>query len=217
LDLKQQSLDYSSFFHDSAPDAMSPNSSQNMAGAPKLQPSFTANDIATKNGGPMGPNANAHAQQHLHNHNVSIGRIPLGAMQKHHGRELSNDSHNGISQSPYPSIGSNLHANAPSFGPGITSQAPPQSVPTTAYSALSPTSSMGSYPYYNPSGYNNAGPNGAGFNMAMVTHQVNNMSLNAYPSQPYTGYAPVYQPQGRDSQQRVMRERRVQDGDGKIP
>ncbi|KAI1816403.1 ARM repeat-containing protein [Poronia punctata] len=198
---------------------ISPSATQGLASPPKLQSSFSSNDIPTvKNMSSAAvQSANAHAQQHFHNHNASIGRFPAGAM-KRHSRELSGDNH-AVSSPPagtFPSIQSQLQASAPSFGPIASSQAPAQ-VPVTAggtnMSAVSP--SVGSYPMYPP--YNPASPNGA-YNMGMLAMGVQNMNMNGYPPQNYTGYNAVYQPnvQPRDSQQRVMQQRRAQNDDARF-
>ncbi|KAK8093837.1 ARM repeat-containing protein [Apiospora hydei] len=237
LDLKNHNMDMG-YYKDAVAEAtassaaplMSPPAAQVLTTPPKLQTSFSANDIPTvKN--PL----------HFHNHNASIGRIPPGAYSKRHSRELSGDSgHIAVTQSAtFPSIGSALHANAPSFGPPAT-QAQLQSTPSSA-SVSSPGSSMGSYPSFFPGGYNPASPNGPngpnahhgphgsngphghngpGYNMNMLTMGMNNMNMNGYPGQAYTGYAPMYQSgptNNRDSQQRVINQRRAVDNEGKYP
>ncbi|KAI1431735.1 ARM repeat-containing protein [Xylaria sp. CBS 124048] len=190
--------------------SMSSSNTQVLAPAPKLPTSFSANDIPTAKtlSGVGASSANAHAQQHFHNHNASIGRIPLSAM-KRHSRDLSGDNHGPISQSggAFPSIESQLQANAPSFGPVPSSQAPVQ--PPVAANANSTAPLAGTYPYF--PGYNQTSPNST-YNMGMLTVGMQNMTVNGYPPQNYTGYSPVYQAviQPRDSQQRVMQQRRAQ-------
>ncbi|ETS79063.1 hypothetical protein PFICI_08916 [Pestalotiopsis fici W106-1] len=220
LDLaKQQGLDFS-YLKDATNDSVnvikSPPASQAMP--PKLQTSFSANDIHTVKPGNSvnGSNANAHAQQHFHNHNASIGRIPPGAIPKQHNRELSNDGHvPSLPQaSTYPSIGSALHANAPAFGPtGLNSQGPTSgAAPVTSPSG----SAVNNYPpYYGNGGYNPPGnPNGSNYNMGMLMQGMGNMNINGYPHQNYPGYNPMYQSaQPRDSQQRVIQARRAQDNE----
>lgn len=195
----------------------SPPASQAMP--PKLQTSFSANDIHAKAGSVNGSN-NAHAQQHFHNHNASIGRIPPGAVPKQHNRELSNDGHvPGMPQSStYPSIGSALHANAPAFGPaGINAQGPTSGVGPVS---SAPNANNNYQPYYGNGGYNNntMNPNGGGgYNMGMLMQGMNNMNMGGYPQQNYQGYGAMFQPgQQRDSQQRVIQARRAQDNEGKI-
>lgn len=221
LDLtKQQGLDFNYLKELATENSIkSPSASQVIA--PKLQTSFSANDIHAVNKPATGPvgsaNANAHAQQHFHNHNASIGRIPPGAIPKQHNRELSNDGHiAGVSQSSaYPSIGSALHGNAPTFGPSaMTSQAP---VSTAATVSSPPVSSSNGFPsYYGNTNYNPASPSNNNYNMGMLMQNMNNMNQNGYPPQNYSGYPPMYQSaQPRDSQQRVIQQRRAQDNEGK--
>ncbi|KAI5926098.1 armadillo-type protein [Camillea tinctor] len=186
---------------------ISPSSTQVMSTPPKLQTSFSTNDVPTvKNGAVMTPssNANAHAQQHFHNHNASIGRIPPGAM-KRHSRELSTDNQGAN----FPSIQSQLQGGAPNFGPVTSSQATMQSPSTT-----NSPSSLGSYQYYD-GGYNPSSPNGNGYNMGMLAMGMQNLNVSSYSPQNFTGYNPVYQAtvQPRDSQQRVIQQRRAQDNE----
>lgn len=225
LDLsKQQAMDFNNYLKEVAPVEInsaikSPPATQ--AIPPKLQTSFSANDIhaGNKSGGSANlANANAHAQQHFHNHNASIGRIPPGAVHKHN-RELSNETHvPGLTQSAtYPSISTALQGNAPAFGPsGMTSQAPN---PNLASMSSPSNTSNGGYPsYYGNPNYNNnpTSPNGTNYNMGMLMQGMGNMNVNGYPQQNYTGYGPMFQPpQPRDSQQRVMQQRRAQDNEGK--
>ncbi|CAK7217417.1 hypothetical protein SBRCBS47491_003159 [Sporothrix bragantina] len=98
-------------------------SSQIMATPPKLQSSYSANDIATIKSTPgstiSSSTTNNHAQQYLHNHNASLGRIPAGAMHNRHSRELStSEMNNAVAAREYASIGTALQANAAPFGPG---------------------------------------------------------------------------------------------------
>ncbi|KAI1807701.1 ARM repeat-containing protein [Daldinia bambusicola] len=203
--------------------AMPSSSTQVLSTPPKLQTSFSAGEVAAAKNVPSATltpssNANAHAQQHFHNHNASIGRIPPGAM-KRHSRELSNDNHTAATQAgpAYPSISSQLQGGAPAFGPIASSQSAIQSpAPTGTASAGSP-SSLGPYPQQYYGGYSQPTPNGPGpgYNMNMMTMGMQNLGLNSYPPQNYVGYGPMYQPhaQPRDSQQRVMQQRRAQDNE----
>jgi len=66
-----------------------PTAMQQQHAAPKLSSSYSTSDIPTiKN--PNGINNVSQAQQQLHNHNASLGRIPLHGMNNRHSRELSN-------------------------------------------------------------------------------------------------------------------------------
>lgn len=222
VDLNQQFKEPSS--DSSSPSVMAPPSTQVPATPPKLQTSFSANDIPTvKNigvtAGPTPASANAHAQQHFHNHNASIGRIPLGAA-KRHSRELSGDNHVNVTQAgAFPSIQSQLQANAPTFGPGTAGQAASQVPAVASPSASSPGSHGGYPPYYGAPNYNPTSPNGNGYNnMPLLAMGMQNMNINnGYPGQNYTGYSAVYQnaTTPRDSQQRVIQQRRAQDSEGK--
>ncbi|KAJ8120984.1 hypothetical protein ONZ43_g2453 [Nemania bipapillata] len=195
--------------------AISPSTTQVLSTPPKLQSSFSTNDVPTVKtmSGAGASSANAHAQQHFHNHNASIGRIPPGAM-KRHSRELSGDNHTAVTQAggTFPSIQSQLQGNAPSFGPVTSSQAPVQSPVSSGSNSATSPSSGGNFQYYQ--GYNQANPNGS-YPMNMLTMGMQNMNMNGYTQQNYTGYGAVYQPsvQPRDSQQRVMQQRRAQNDD----
>lgn len=219
----RHSIDLHRQYMDNPPEStpasnMTPSSTQVLSTPPKLQSSYSSNDIPTvKNlsGGGMS-SANAHAQQHFHNHNASIGRIPPGAA-KRHSRELSGDNHavNVQAGGAFPSIQSQLQANAPPFSFGAN-QAPVQSAGSVGNNQPTSTSSNNPYPYYQ--GYSNQpGPNGAYNNANMLAMGMQNLNVNGYTPQNYTGYGAVYQPavQPRDSQQRVMQQRRAQNDDGK--
>lgn len=220
-------------FVDAASDASTPTNSSNvLATPPKLQPSFSANDVPTlKNasGSGLGSSSNQAAQQHLHNHNASMGRIPAGALPNRHSRELSADTRDNIAAANYQSIGSTLQANAPPFGPAVTQssahlQGPvlTQAPQTPAASTMANPQAMAPYNngYYVPNGYANMSPaNGSHnyHNVPPLLSQMQGLSINGannYSTQNYTGYAPVYAPpQPRDSQARIMQSRRQQDNE----
>ncbi|KAI1124096.1 ARM repeat-containing protein [Nemania abortiva] len=216
----RHSIDLNHQYKEGAPEStatssISPSTTQVLSTPPKLQSSFSTNDVPTVKAmsGAGVSSANAHAQQHFHNHNASIGRIPPGAM-KRHSRELSGDSHIATQAGgAFPSIQSQLQGNAPSFGPIASSQAPVQSPVSAGTNSATSPSSGGPY-YYQ--GYNQTSPNGP-YNIGMLTMGMQNMNMsNGYTHPNYaTGYSPVYQPsvQPRDSQQRVMQQRRAQNDD----
>lgn len=175
----------------------------------------------------MAANANSHAQQHFHNHNASIGRIPAGAVPtRGHTRELSNDNNmnNGREQgNAYPSIQSALQASAAPFGPGLTTAAPM----TSAATVSSPTSTSMSqfHGFYPANGFAPLNANAGGnFGVPMLAASMQQMAINGsvnggsmYPTQNYTGYGSVPFNQGgqpRDSQARVMQHRRQLDSEG---
>jgi hypothetical protein len=158
---------------------------------------------------------NSHAQQHLHNHNASLGRIPPNAvnnMSNRLSRELSpgeaatmRDAQNG----GYQSINSALQASAAPFGPALTQGMSQAQMPPAM---TSPTAQQ---PYPSAYSYN--------YNMSMMNMGMQNMSLNQpqpmySPHNPYAPYGNMYpQPQAgpRDSQARVIQARRQNDGEGK--
>lgn len=252
-----------------ASDAPNPtNNASVLATPPKLQPSFSANDVPTLktvSGSTVGNTPNQAAQQHLHNHNASMGRIPAGALPNRHSRELSSDGRDNVSAATYQSIGSTLHANAAPFGPALNQasgmlQGPslPQTPQSTAASSMASPQGLAPYNngYYAPNAYNNGGPvnhpgsagpagpagpmnggangpmnggvngpmnGGGGFNgVPMLSMQMHGLSLNGtngFSPANYAGYGPVYNApaQPRDSQARVIQNRRQQDSEGKSP
>jgi hypothetical protein len=208
---------------------VSPPTSHVLTSPPKLHQSYSANDVPTvkTNGASgLGGNANNHAQQHFHNHNASIGRIPAGAMPARHNRELSADASaaNGRETASYPSISSTLQASAPPFGPASTQ--PQQSSSVSAPAVTAPAPAM-PYPFYPAGpGYNPMGaPPPAGYNALPMLMQ--NMSIAngnppaMYSQQNFTGYNPLYnQPPAprphQDSQARVIQSRRQMDSEGRL-
>lgn len=208
---------------------------------PKLQSSYSANDVPTMrsaansiSGGSSNPNS--HAQQHLHNHNASLGRIPPNAVNNRLSRDLNSGENAGLRDAQnngYQSIQSALQASAAPFGPALTqgmSQPPPPAGATAStglqqYPAPSPApapaavpgSVPGSVPGAIPGYYNN-------YNMQLMTMGMQNMNMNQQqmysPQNPYANYGagPMYQQQQpplRDSQARVIQQRRQNDGEGK--
>ena len=143
-------------------------SSQIMATPPKLQSSYSANDIATIKSTPgstiSSSTTNNHAQQYLHNHNASLGRIPAGAMHNRHSRELSTgDMTNAAAAArEYASIGTALQSNPTPYGSG-SNQMPPNGpvltqAPLTAgalAAAAAAASSVGTVTSMPPSTGNN--------------------------------------------------------------
>ncbi|KAM0353697.1 hypothetical protein ACHAPU_001714 [Fusarium lateritium] len=179
---------------------MSVNGNTNMASPPKLQSSFSSNDIPTvKSPGGSSSKANSHAQQHFHNHNASLGRIPAGAIHRGHGRELSSDN-TVVSreQHNYPSIQSALQASAAPFGPSSTASVPPSSMannPTGAPAAGNSFNNSGFYPVNGygaphnvpqgviPQGPPQGAPQGAthqpgGYNVNTLVNGMQQMNMN---------------------------------------
>ncbi|KAK0747651.1 armadillo-type protein [Apiosordaria backusii] len=214
---------------DTPTSVVSPPPAHAVVSPPKLQQSYSANDVPTMktNGSGLGANANVHAQQHFHNHNASLGRYPVGAMARH-SQNISGDVRvaNGHDVGGYASISSTLHANAAPF------QAPnqPQSSAMTnpAMSSMTPYS-----PYYPPTIGFNAGPPINPYAPTNLPMLMQGLNLNNAPPQPqalqpqplyptpnYTGYSPQFtqptptsRPPLHDSQARVIANRRLQDSE----
>ncbi|PSN68391.1 ARM repeat-containing protein [Corynespora cassiicola Philippines] len=197
-------------------------------GMPKLQQSFSTNDVPTlKNGngtnGANGSGVNSHAEQHLHNHNASMGRIPHNVMSNRHSRELST----GFKDQEYRSMQSGLHASAAPFGPAITSAASTNGITAGAVSS----STMSQYSTSTSTAGNSAPYYGYGMSMANgLANQMNGLSIGPQMGGPPPAYTPTgmygnnggvssyynpyasYGPNGRvqDSQARVIQSRRMQ-------
>lgn len=216
--------------HSSAPETptglVSPNSTHGLATSPSIQPNANSASGLTNS-------ANNHAQQHLHHHNASMGRIPAGAVPNRHSRELSNDAALGNSREPqtFVSIGSALHGNAPAFGPVSAQPQTPSTVGATSPVATGPAS----YQFFNPSSPGFVGGNYAGSPAYNLPMMMNGLPLNGPLAAPVVDYPPSYSPYragrapqqnmsyftgGRrpthDSQVEVMHRRRQQDSECKL-
>ncbi|KAL8947592.1 MAG: hypothetical protein Q9222_006144 [Ikaeria aurantiellina] len=183
-----------------------------------LQSSYSTNDIPTMkstNGAATTTPSKTHAQQHFHNHNASLGRIPPGAVSNRHSRELSGGENREEHNNGYGQLTSPLQANASPF-------------PTSSMAATSPTEAtassvaqMNNIPQYAaPAFYGGYGMQL--MNMGMTPAQMSNSvafnnQLHAYGNQPpnFTPYQTYGQPAGRfaDSQARVIQQRRMQHGE----
>lgn len=123
-------------YYDNTSEAAAAPNNHVVATPPKLQTSYSANDVPTvKNASGQSAvtanTSNQAAQQHFHNHNASLGRIPAGAVPNNrHSREFSGD--NTIARDntgAYQSIGSTLQPNAAPFGPALTQGSQMQQTP----------------------------------------------------------------------------------------
>ncbi|KAL8717901.1 MAG: hypothetical protein Q9225_004911 [Loekoesia sp. 1 TL-2023] len=183
-----------------------------------LQSSYSTNDIPTmKNTSGLGTTtpSKSHAQQHFHNHNASLGRIPPGAVSNRHSRELSGgDNRREEQTNGFGQISSAL----------LTSTAPIAATPVTATSptesAASPVTQFTNIPQYaGPAFYGGYGMQLMNMGMTpvqMTNHMAFNNQLQTYPSQTnFTPYQTYGQPASRfaDSQARVIQQRRVQHGE----
>jgi hypothetical protein len=185
---------------------------------PKLHSSYSTNDVptmkSTSNGvGAVNTTPNSHAQQHFHNHNASLGRIPQHAINNRQSRDLSvadpNIASREVPNAAYQTTSSVLQANAPAFGPPMTQTA-------SQAQSLGAITSPPMPAYAVPGYYNN-------YNMQMMTMGMQNMHVGQpmYPAQPpYGNYGAMYAQNGArggDSQSRVVAQRRQNDGEGKSP
>lgn len=218
----RHSLDLKSYYDGGAQEsAQVASPPKHQATPPKLQSSYSANDVptmrSTTNGVPSANTTpNSHAQQHLHNHNASLGRIPPNAMNNRLSREMTSAESTTLREAQnggFQSIQSALHAGAPPFGPTLTqgvAQPPLQQ-------AMASPSAQQAYPvggYY------------SNYGMQQMMMGMQNMSVSQHslysPNNPYAppqyAPAPVYsQPTPRDSQARVIQQRRQNDGEGMSP
>jgi hypothetical protein len=197
----------------------SPSKNAVQSTPPKLQSSFSANDVPTMRSNTNGVTSinttpNSHAQQHLHNHNASLGRIPPNAMNNRLSREMSPTDATTLREAQnggYQTIQSALQASAPAFGPSIT-QGMSQAQNPAAMTSPSPLS-----PYGSPSYYNN-------YNMQMMAMGMQNLQMAPQVGySPHNPYAYMYPQAGpvatngpRDSQARVIQQRRQNDGEGNL-
>ena len=185
-----------------------------------LQSSYSTNDIPTlKNGNSTPttvPQQNSHAQQHFHNHNASLGRIPPNAVNSRLSRDLTTataieqrreEPVNGFKQAQ-----SDLHASAAPFGPTVTT-------PVTAASTMEQSPNLVSSPamqqYAAPAYYGGYGMHLMNMGMTPVhmtsaTPFGNQISL--YPAQSQYGAYPQYNgvQHFQDSQARIIQQRRMQ-------
>ncbi|KAF2145947.1 uncharacterized protein K452DRAFT_103838 [Aplosporella prunicola CBS 121167] len=225
-----------------------PNGATN--GFPKLQSSYSTNDLPTissvkATNGINGNNAaptigvNSHAEQHLHNHNASLGRIPPTAVNRH-SRELSGtENRTEESKNTFRSIQSALQASAAPFGPSLpapnsSAMASSSSSTITASSGTNATAvTSAAMAQYNN---NNNNPYYGGYGMQMLNMGMNQLQVNGqppynqmpmygpsygqFPQQPYQQYAPPPQvqqpPRFPDSQARVIQQRRMQNHEDQV-
>lgn len=182
------------------------------APVPKLQQSYSTNDIPTVKSTGLHdsvtrPGANmTHAEQHLHNHNVNLGRVPPSASNRQ-SRDFSvlEARNEDTSSIPYVSA---LQASAPTF------QNPQNALPTSSNGTLNgglpPAYTAGTNMLYNnyaPPALNN-GTNGAAF-----ISNGNSWSTGAF-SQPNYGNGSYHRQtiQAPDSQRAIMKSRKGEDG-----
>ena len=182
-----------------------------------LQSSYSTSDLPTMkniNGSESAISPlKTHAQQHFHNHNASLGRIPPHAVSNRHSRELSGgETRREEASNGYHHSNSGLQASAAPFGPSI-------STTSTAEAVSSSMSPINTQQYPSPAYYGGYGMQL--MNMGMTPMHLSNPMLfnnqmHAYQAQ--HAYSP-YQNYGQtnrfpDSQARVIQQRRLQNGEG---
>ena len=183
-----------------------------------IQSSYSTNDLPTmKSTNVLGTaiaSPKTHAQQHFHNHNASLGRIPMHAVSNRHSRELSaNETRREEQTNGYSQMSSALHPSAAPFGPSTTT------APSPVDSIASPISQVNSLPQYsNPAYY-------GGYGMQLMNLGMSPMHMNSplafnnqmqpYQSQSSFPSYPAYNQTARfpDSQARVIQQRRLQHGE----
>ena len=182
-----------------------------------LQSSYSTNDIFTMKkavgiASPISP-PKTKAEQQFHNHNASLGRIPAHAVNPRHSRDLHKADEGQEERTPtQKSIQSELHASAPPFGPSVMSSIAAEQV-APGYSNVSP--------YTNPAYYGGYGMQQV-MNMGMTPLAMNGQAtfgnqMAAFQNQtPYPAYQHNFSQPARfkDSQARVIRERRMQNQEG---
>ncbi|KAI9671133.1 MAG: hypothetical protein M1817_003640 [Caeruleum heppii] len=177
---------------------------------PKLQSSYSTNDIPTVKNTDGVTNltgtANTHAQQHFRNHNASLGRIPPNAINNRQSRDMSVGQGGQAVQEPqessYQPLSSALHASAPPFGPSVSSStAAMPSVGAVSSNMMQSFAPLGYYGYGMPP-----------MNMGMNSMHMNNQFL---PSQPQYPPYQMYGFQGRNQETagRPVQQKRFADGE----
>lgn len=142
-------------------------------------------------------------------------------MPTRHTRELSNEGSPAGSREQsgaYPSIQSTLQGSAAPFGPTMPS-------PAAGPGPMGAPNQAAGYPYYVGNNYGpSAAPPSTGapnYGVPLLAMGLQNMNINGYPNGGYAGaYAPGYpstSQQQRDSQARVIQNRRQMDNEGNYP
>lgn len=201
-----------------SPPVMSPGSEP-----PKLQSSYSTNDIPTMknaNGGTYGQVPATTAEQRLHQHNASLGRIPHSVMSsKRHSRDISNGLDLKQDEGPlYAGMhtpGKGTHSSASSTRTSTTHPSATMAPATPSHSssavaspesssknsATSPFPTLSQYSGYNQSGMSGYGmaqaqqsmPAGVQNTMNMLTASMN--SLAAQQQQSWTPNTALYSQQ----------------------
>ncbi len=186
-----------------------------------IHPSYSTNDVPTlKNAQASSIDVTppkTHAQQHFHNHNASLGRIPSSAINIRHSRELSGGE-TRRDEIPYQQLSSALQASAAPFGPPSAATSPVEQTPSQNVPFANAMNFQG-HPYY---GNYNVQMMNIGMNpMPQMTNPLNfqnQIQMFQPPQNGFTQYPNIYAQQARfpESQSRVMQQRRAPSGDGEL-
>lgn len=145
---------------------------------PKLQTSYSANDIPTMKSVSALSNGhvtNNHAELYLHKHNASIGRIPANVTNKRFSTEIRESPSSDTKESnPYRSASSGLQADAVPFGPAV------------------PANKRGDPPGPTMNGSSYASQAYGGYGMQMMNVAMQNLSMSNRSQ--YNGQPTLYHP-----------------------
>ena len=184
-----------------------------------IHPSYSTNDVPTLKDNRMSTeivSPKSHAQQHFHNHNASLGRIPPNAVNNRHSRELSGDNRRDDSAA-YQQISSILHASAPSFNAPATAASPTESLSAQMLPFGNNNNNVGNF--QNQPFYGGYGVQLMNLNPMQMGNPMFQQQMQMY--QPQNGFLPFNTANAtfgsvnrfQDSQSRVMQQRRMQNGD----
>ena len=180
-----------------------------------IHASYSTNDVPTlKKANGLTTNATPtknEAEQKFHNHNASLGRIPV--VNNRHSRELStSESRRDDPATTYQQILSGLQASAAPFGPATTAASPVE-VPNPM-AQFNPAMQFPNQAFY--PGYGMQMLNMGMTPMPMANPLAFQNQMQAF--QPQNGFSPYanfgIQSRFPDSQARVIQQRRMQNGEG---
>lgn len=184
-----------------------------------IQSSFSTNDlptVKTVNGlGGISSPTKTQAQQHFHNHNASLGRIPPHAVNNRHSRELAvGETRREEQGNGHQYFTSALQASVAPFGPSTAIASPMESI-----SIPNGPNQINTGSYAAPAFYGGYGMQLVNMGMAPIPigNPLNfNNQMQTFPAQlPFTPYQTYGQPaRFPDSQARVIQQRRMQNGEG---
>src|SRR2546423_1177198 len=192
-----------------------PTNTTSLSRPTSLQSSYSTNDLPTvKSSGILTSNVTppkTHAEQHLHNHNASMGRIPPGAVNNRQSRDLAarlslTEPKNEDAGQTALSNQSALQASAAPFGPQLSS--------TTQAPSLANAASPGSMAYSNGSQMYAYAMHSYNANQ-MPAQMALNSQLQAYQNQNQGNFGQygMYGQYGKDHLQRGGGGRRLHSGD----